>query len=105
MNHSSPSDVITRRLPLWVYLLPGAIAAVLVAVFVFNMPLRTVGTWAAFIAFFGMHFFMHGRHGAPGSRGQHSAPAGPAAPVNAPAAIDGPPDMETHDHESGHGCC
>jgi hypothetical protein len=63
MVHNFPTTDRPVRIPPIAWFLGLGLFIALVAIFVFNVPLGTVG-YVAFIAFFmGSHFFMHGSHG------------------------------------------
>lgn len=69
----SNTSVSSFRIPIWVWVIVAAIVIGGIAVFGFNVPLTTVGTYGFFILMMGSHFFMHGSHGGHGGNENHSA--------------------------------
>ena len=72
MVHNFPTTDRPVRIPPIAWFLGLGLLIALVAIFMFNVPLGTVG-YVAFIAFFiGSHFFMHGSHSRHGGNEQRT---------------------------------
>ena len=79
MQHNSPTTNRPARIPPIIWVLGLGLIIALAAIFVFNVPLGTVGYYALFAFFIGSHFFMHGAHGGHGPRTMNAnGPAGAA---------------------------
>ena len=98
MDHASHVPQTSDRrvgIPPVVWFLGLGLIAALLAIFAFNVPLGTVGSYALFAFFIGGHFFMHGSHGGHSGHGPRTTNA------------DGPADATpTKDERGGHsgGC-
>lgn len=111
MQHTSHTTPVRSRLPAWAWLLLGGLVAAAIAIFVFSIPLKTVGTWAFIAVLVGSHFFMHGSHGGHGAATGHAGHSnhhnhGVSASQDSP--MDGPQGEKETSPESGeshHGCC
>jgi len=111
MEHSTNETPERLPLPVWAWLLFGGLIAAVIAVFIFSVPLKTVGTWGLIAVLVGSHFFIHGSHGGHGAATGHAGHSdhhnqGVAASQDSP--MDGPQeDKETSPDsgESHHGCC
>ena len=99
MEHNSPTTDRPVRIPPVVWFLGLGLIVALVAIFVFNVPLGTVGYYALFAFFIGSHFFMHGSHGGHAGHGQRTSST---------TNVDGPAGaaQSDKDEHSGHsgGC-
>lgn len=84
MERHPPATVRPVRIPPIVWILGLGLIIALVAIFVFSVPLGTVGYYALIAVFIGSHFFMHGSHGGHGDHAGHDRRA------EAPANVDGP---------------
>lgn len=62
MEHNPPTTNRPVHIPPVVWFLGLGLIVTLVAIFVFSIPLGTVGYYALFAFFIGSHFFMHGSH-------------------------------------------
>ncbi len=102
MEHNPPTTVRPVRTPPIAWILGVGLIVALVAIFVFNVPLSTVGYYALIAFFVGSHFFMHGSHGG------HGGHTGHQQGTNAPANVDGPAGaaQSKPDEHAGHsgGC-
>lgn len=98
MEHNSPTTDRLVRIPPIVWFLGLGLIVALVAIFVFKVPLGTVG-YAAFIAFFiGSHFFMHGSHGGRGGHADHEQRTDASTNVDGPASAAQPKSAERTGH-------
>jgi hypothetical protein len=82
MEHNPPSRSRPGRVSPVVWFLGLGVVVALVALFVFNVPLNTVGYYALIAVFFGSHLFMHGSHSGHAGHDVPSRPdqaSGPAA--------------------------
>jgi hypothetical protein len=70
MEHNSPIDDRPFRIPPIVWVLGIGLVVALLAIFVFNVAVKTVVYYGFFALMMGSHFFMHGSHGG------HGGPAG-----------------------------
>jgi hypothetical protein len=99
VEHNPPATGRLVRIPPFAWFLGPGLLIALVAIFVFNVPLGTVGYFAFFAFFIGSHFFMHGSHGGHASHGQNT---------NARINVDGPASaaQSKPDEHAGHsgGC-
>ena len=91
------------RIPPIVWFLGLGLAVALVAIFVFNVSVTTVGYYAFFAFFIGSHFFMHG------SQGSHGGHGGQTQPIETSTNVDGPAregQANSEDEHAGHsgGC-
>jgi hypothetical protein len=77
MEHNPPSRSRPGRVSPVVWFLGLGVVVALVALFVFKVPLNTVGYYALIAVFFGSHLFMHGSHGG------HKAHEGQSRPERA----------------------
>lgn len=84
-----------------VWILGLGLLVALVAIFVFSVPVSTVGYYALIAAFIGSHFFMHGSHGG------HSGPNHPDQDRGPATGTDGlHANTQTHDeHPKRSGSC
>ena len=102
MEPNPPTTDRPVRIPPIVWILGLGLIVALAAIFVFNVPLSTVGYFALFALFMGSHFFMHGSHGGHGGHAGHEQRADSPANVDGPAsAAQSKPDE--HARHSG-GC-
>ena len=105
MEHNSPTTDRPVRIPPVVWILGFGLVVALAAIFVFNVPLSTVGYYALFAFFIGSHLFMHGAHGAHGGHGGH---AGHGQRTGTTSNVDGPASaaQSSKDEHAGHsgGC-
>ena len=105
MEHNSPTTDRPVRIPPVVWFLGLGLIVALAAIFVFNVPLSTVGYYALFAFFIGSHLFMHGAHGAHGGHGGH---AGHGQRTGTTTNVDGPARaaQSPKDEHTGHsgGC-
>ena len=99
MEHNSSTTDRPVRVPPIVWILGLGLIVALAAIFVFNVPLSTVGYYALFAFFIGSHFFMHGAHGGHAGHGQRT---GTTTNVDGPASAA----QSTKDEHAGHsgGC-
>ena len=99
MEHNPPATDRLVRIPPIAWFLGLGLLVALVAIFVFNVPLGTVGYYALIAFFIGGHFFMHGSHGGHASHGQNA---------DARTNVDGPAGagQSKSDEHAGHsgGC-
>ena len=91
------------RVPRVVWILGLGLAVALAAIFIFNVPLTTVGFYTLMAFFLGSHLFMHGSHGGHGNHGGSNM--SPVASTN----VDGPArevQAKAEDEHAGHsgGC-
>ena len=103
MQHNQSVTNEPVQVPPIVWFLGLGLAVALVAIFVFNVPLTSVGYYAFFAFFIGSHFFMHGSHGGHDNHGSSTPP--PETSTN----IDGPARevrANSEDEHAGHsgGC-
>lgn len=63
MEHNSPIDDRPFRIPPIVWVLGIGLVVALLAIFVFNVTVKTVVYYGFFALMMGSHFFMHGSHG------------------------------------------
>ena len=73
------------RVPRVVWILGLGLAVALAAIFIFNVPLTTVGFYALMAFFLGSHFFMHGSHGGHGNHGGSNTSPDASTNVDGPA--------------------
>ena len=99
MEHNHPITDRPVRIPPVIWILGSGLAIALAAIFIFNVPLSTVGYYALFALFLGGHFFMHAAHGGHAGHGQR-----PRSTTN----VDGPASaaQSSKDEHAGHfgGC-
>ena len=103
MEHRPPTTVRPVRVPPAVWILGLGLIVALVAIFVFSVPLGTVGYYALIAFFVGSHFFMHGSHGGHGGHSGHDRRAqakGPASGVDG-LAPNAQRQDEQHKHSGG----
>ena len=102
MEHNSSTTDRPVRVPPIVWILGLGLIVALAAIFVFNVPLSTVGYFALFALFMGSHFFMHGSHGGHGGHAGHGQRTGTTTNVDGPASAA----QSTKDEHAGHsgGC-
>ena len=98
MEHPHTSTPVSNRpfrVPIMVWLLAAGLLIALAAIFIFDVSVSTVGTYALLVLFMGSHFFMHGGHG---GHGAHSRPT-----LN---QTDTKNDSQSKDEHTGHsgGC-
>jgi len=98
MEHNSPTTDRPMRIPPVVWILGLGLIIALAAIFVFNVPLSTVGYYALFAFFIGSHFFMHGAHGGHAGHGQRT---GTTTNVDGPASAAQSPKDEHAGHSGG----
>ncbi|MBM2848779.1 MAG: hypothetical protein HW418_1721 [Anaerolineales bacterium] len=98
MEHNSPTTDRPVRIPPVVWFLGLGLIVALAAIFVFNVPLSTVGYYALFAFFIGSHFFMHGAHGGHAGHGQRT---GTTTNVDGPASAAQSPKDEHAGHSGG----
>ncbi len=101
MEHNSPTTDRPVRIPPVVWFLGFGLIVALVAIFVFNVPLSTVGYYALFAFFIGSHFFMHGSHGGHGGHAGHGRRTGSTTSVDGPASAAQSPKDEHAGHSGG----
>ena len=63
MKDNSPIDDRLFRIPPIVWVLSVGLVVALLAIFVFNVAVKTVVYYGFFALMMGSHFFMHGGHG------------------------------------------
>lgn len=66
MEHHTPSNPFSAwqfRIPVIAWVLGAGLLIALAAIFVFDVPISTVGYYAFFAVMMGSHFFMHRGHG------------------------------------------
>lgn len=71
MEHHNPSSTISGRsfrIPVIVWVLGIGLLIALAAIFVFDVPISTVGYYSFFAVMIGSHFFMHAGHGGHGGQ-------------------------------------
>ena len=102
MEHHPPTTDRPVRIPPIAWILGLGLIVALAAIFVFNVPLSTVGYFALFALFMGSHFFMHGSHGGHGGHAGHGQRTGTTTNVDGPASAAQSPKDE-HTGRSG-GC-
>ena len=102
MEHNSPTTGRPVRIPPVVWFLGLGLIVALAAIFVFNVPLSTVGYYALFALFLGGHFFMHGSHGGHGGHAGHGQRTGSTTNVDGPVSAA----QSFKDEHAGHsgGC-
>ena len=102
MEHNSPTTDRPVRIPPVVWFLGLGLIVALAAIFVFNVPLSTVGYYALFAFFIGSHFFMHGSHGGHGGHAGHGRRTGSTTNADGPASAA----QSSKDEHAGHsgGC-
>lgn len=66
MEENSPIEDRLVRIPPIVWILGIALVIALVAIFVFDVAVKTVVYYGFFALMMGSHFFMHGSHGGHG---------------------------------------
>jgi hypothetical protein len=71
MEDNSPIYDRPFRIPPIVWVLGVGLAVALLAIFVFNVAVKTVVYYGFFALMMGSHFFMHGAHGGHGGHGGH----------------------------------
>jgi hypothetical protein len=71
MEDNSPIDDRPFRIPPIVWVLSVGLVVALLAIFVFNVAVKTVVYYGFFALMMGSHFFMHGAHGGHGGHGGH----------------------------------
>ena len=104
MEHNHPITDRPVRIPPVIWILGSGLAIALAAIFIFNVPLSTVGYYALFALFLGGHFFMHGGHGAHGGHGGHAGHGqrtGSTTNVGGPARAAQSPKDEHAGHSGG----
>ena len=101
MEHNSPTTDRPVRIPPVVWFLGFGLIVALAAIFVFNVPLSTVGYYALFAFFIGSHFFMHGSHGGHGGHAGHGQRTGTTTNVDGPASAAQSPKDEHTGHSGG----
>jgi hypothetical protein len=104
MEHNPPTSVRPVRIPPIIWLLGLGLIVALVAIFVFSVPLGTVGYYALITFFVGSHFFMHGSHGGHGGHGEDDRPN---QARGAASEVDGlAPNAQRQDEQNKHagGC-
>ena len=100
MAHNSPTIVRPVRIPPVAWFVGLGLISALVAIFVFDVPLGTVGYYALIAAFIGSHLFMHGSHaGHAGHEQRTDAAANVGSPVSAPPSK---PDEQTGQSSGCH---
>jgi hypothetical protein len=72
MEHNSPIDDRPFRIPPIVWVLGIGLVVALLAIFVFNVAVKTVVYYGFFALMMGSHFFMHGSHSGHGGH-QHGS--------------------------------
>ena len=72
MEDNSPIDDRLFRIPPIVWVLGVGLIVALLAIFVFNVAVKTVVYYGFFALMMGSHFFMHGAHGGHGGH-QHGS--------------------------------
>ncbi len=102
MEHNSPTTVRPVRIPPVVWFLGLGLIIALVAIFVFSVPLGTVGYYALIAAFIGSHLFMHGSQGGHGGHAGHEQRTDATANVAGPASA---PPSRPDEHTSHSGGC
>ena len=99
MENNFPTTDRPVRIPPIAWFLGLGLLVALAAIFIFKVPVGTVGYWAFFAFFIGSHFFMHGSHGGHAGHEQHT---------DAPANVNGPTGaaQSKPDEHAGHsgGC-
>ena len=102
MEHNSPTTDRPVRIPPVVWFLGLGLIVALAAIFVFNVPLSTVGYYALFAFFIGSHLFMHGSHGGHGGHAGHGQRTSSTTNVDGPAGAA----QSKQDEHTGHsgGC-
>jgi hypothetical protein len=65
MEDNSPMDDRLFRIPPIVWVLSVGLVVALLAIFVFNVAVKTVVYYGFFALMMGSHFFMHGSRGGP----------------------------------------
>jgi hypothetical protein len=99
MEHDHPTTDRPVRIPPMIWILGFGLVLALAAIFIFNIPLGTVGYYALFAFFIGSHFFMHGGH-----RGHAGHEQRPRSTTN----VDGPASAaqsRQDEHTSHSGGC
>ncbi|HLE29876.1 MAG TPA: hypothetical protein VI793_17250 [Anaerolineales bacterium] len=102
MEHNHPATDRPVRIPPVIWILGFGLVVALAAIFVFNVPLSTVGYYALIALFLGGHFFMHGAHGGHGGHAGHGQRTGSTTNMDSPAKA-AQYDKDEHTGHSG-GC-
>jgi len=105
MDHASHVPQTSDRrvgIPPVVWFLGLGLIAALLAIFAFNVPLGTVGSYALFAFFIGGHFFMHGSHG--GHAG-HADRRNPGRSTGSPEEPAGAAQSDKDEHAGHSGGC
>lgn len=102
MEHHAPTPDRPVRIPPVVWFLGLGLVSALVALFVFRVPLGTVGYYALIIAFMGSHLFMHGSHGGHGNHASQEQRSEAKANVAASASA---PSSQPDEHTGHSGGC
>ena len=91
------------RVPRFVWVLGLGLAVALAAIFIFNVPLTTVGFYALMAFFLGSHFFVHGSHGGHGNYG--SSNTSPETSTNVDGSARGAQAKAEDEHAGHSGSC